>query len=104
MATARFLTVEGWTFAGRVGMSLLQAVGLPELIAHSLDEYERIALDLGSHPARLAALKAKLLRNRDTCRLFDTARFTRNFEAALAMMHARHERGDDPADFAVPGS
>ena len=78
-------------------------MGLPELSAHSLDEYERIALDLGSGPARLAALKAKLLRNRNTTALFDTSRFTRNFEAALAMMHARHERGENPADFVIPG-
>jgi len=97
------LTVEGATFAGRVGMSLLHAAGLPELIAPSLEEYERIALDLAGHPARLGAIKAKLLRNRDTCALFDTVRFTRNFEAALTMMHARHERGENPTDFAVPG-
>jgi len=97
------LTVEGGTFAGRLGMSLPHAVGLPELSAHSLDEYERTALDLARSPARLAALKAKLLRNRDTTALFDTARFTRNFEAALTMMHARHERGESPADFAIPG-
>jgi protein O-GlcNAc transferase len=98
------LTVVGGTFAGRVGMSLLNAVGLPELSAHSLAEYEKIALDLACSPARLAALKAKLLRNRDTTALFDTSRFTRNFETALATMHARHERGENPADFVVPAS
>src|SRR6185295_3994493 len=75
------LTVEGETFAGRVGMSLLHAVGLPELNARSLGEYEAIALDLARDPARLAALKAKLLHHRDTWPLFDTMRFTRNFEA-----------------------
>ena len=53
------LTVEGGTFAGRVGMSLLHAVGLPELSAHSLDEYERIALDLARDPARLAGAQGE---------------------------------------------
>jgi protein O-GlcNAc transferase len=98
------LTVEGRTFAGRVGTSLVHAVGLPELSAHSLGEYEKIALDLATHPARLAALKTKLLRNRDTCALFDTKRFTRHFETALAMMHTRHEKGDEPADLVIPES
>lgn len=97
------LSVEGATFAGRVGTSLLHAAGLPELSARSLREYERIALDLARYPERLAALKAKLLGNRNTCALFDTKRFTRNFETALAMMHDRQERGETPADFTIPG-
>jgi predicted O-linked N-acetylglucosamine transferase (SPINDLY family) len=53
-------------------------------------------------PAQLAALKAKLLRHRDPCKLFDTPRFTRNFEAALAMMLARDESAEGPADLVVP--
>src|SRR5262249_29908987 len=40
------LTIEGGTFAGRVGMSLLHAAGLPEMSARSLEEYEAVALDL----------------------------------------------------------
>ena len=40
------LTCMGNTFAGRVGASLLRAVGMPELVASSLAEYEAIALSL----------------------------------------------------------
>src|SRR3954453_8445142 len=42
------LTAAGSTFAGPVAASLLHAVGLPELIAADLQQYERLALKLAS--------------------------------------------------------
>jgi len=96
------LTCTGKTFAGRVGASLLHAVGLPELVTSSLTEYEQAALSLARDPARLAALKAKLMRNRDTAPLFDTMRYTRDLEFAYASMRQRHENGLPPVTFAVP--
>jgi predicted O-linked N-acetylglucosamine transferase (SPINDLY family) len=91
------VTCKGTTFAGRVGASLLRALGLPELIADSLDEYEALALNLAREPERLAGTKAKLARNRTTERLFDTKRFTRNLEAAYIAMWQRQQRGEPPA-------
>ncbi|HEX3486967.1 MAG TPA: tetratricopeptide repeat protein [Micropepsaceae bacterium] len=95
------LTCMGASFAGRVAASLLHAVGMPELIAHSLEDYAALALKLARDPTGLTALRTKLARHRDTYPLFDTARFARNFEAALATMHRRRENGEPPADFAV---
>ncbi|HXJ02867.1 MAG TPA: tetratricopeptide repeat protein [Micropepsaceae bacterium] len=95
------LTVLGSTFAGRVAASLLHAVGLPELIAPSLADYETLARTLAREPARLAALKNKLAKNRDSTPLFDTARFTRHLDAAYAEMCERYRRGEKPAAFAV---
>jgi len=97
------LTCPGATFASRVAGSLLGAVGLPELIVGSLADYEALALQLTGDPARLSALRAKLARNRDLHPLFDTARFTRNIEAAYAAMWERTERGEPPRSFAVGG-
>jgi predicted O-linked N-acetylglucosamine transferase (SPINDLY family) len=96
------LTCTGRTFAGRVGASLLHAAGLPELVTSSLAEYEQAALSLARDPMQLAALKAKLMRNRDAAPLFDTLRYTRNLEFAYASMRERHERGMPPVTFAVP--
>jgi predicted O-linked N-acetylglucosamine transferase (SPINDLY family) len=76
------VTAAGRTFAGRVAASLLQAGGLTELIAESLEAYEPLALKLARDPLALAAVKAKLAANRETNALFDTASFTRNLEAA----------------------
>jgi len=80
------LTVQGAAFAGRVAASALNAAGLPELIALSLEAYEALALKLAREPQALAALRAKLERNRATCALFDTTGYTRNLEAAYTRM------------------
>ena len=95
------LTCTGNAFHGRVAASLLHAVGLPELVTRSLTEYERLALALARDPARLAAIKAKLGRNRETEPLFDTTRFTRDLESAYITMWERHQNGRPPQSFAV---
>ena len=91
------LTVLGESFAGRVAASLLHAVGLPELVADSLKTYETRALQLAREPGALTAVKEKLAANRDTQPLFDTARITRNLEAAYIAMWQRQQRGEPPA-------
>jgi predicted O-linked N-acetylglucosamine transferase (SPINDLY family) len=95
------VTRKGTTFAGRVGASLLNAVGLPELVADSLESYERLALRLAREPDMLAGIRAKLTRNRATEPLFDTRRFTRNLEAAYLAMWERHQSGHSPAPISV---
>jgi protein O-GlcNAc transferase len=96
------LTRMGGTFAGRVAASLLRAVGLPELITSSPEEYERLAAQLAAGGGLLAEIRAKLARNRGTRALFDTDRFRRHIEAAYVTMWERHQRGEPPASFAVP--
>ncbi|HEY4264608.1 MAG TPA: tetratricopeptide repeat protein [Micropepsaceae bacterium] len=93
------VTQIGSSFAGRVGASLLTAIGLPELIAHSEEEYEALALRLARDPTALALLKEKLANNRMTHPLFDTARFTRDLESAYLAMWERHRRGESPRGF-----
>ncbi len=95
------LTCLGTTFAGRVAASLLRAIGLPELITRSLEEYEALALKLAHEPAFLAATKAKLAQNRETCPLFDTVHFTRHIEAAYVTMWERYQRREAPEAFTV---
>jgi predicted O-linked N-acetylglucosamine transferase (SPINDLY family) len=96
------VTCVGETFAARVASSLLSAVGLPELITVSLEDYEALAIALARDPARLAALKAKLTMDRGSAPLFDTPRYTRHLEAAYAEMLHRQRHGDPPESFNVP--
>jgi predicted O-linked N-acetylglucosamine transferase (SPINDLY family) len=96
------LTCIGTTFAGRVAASLLNAIGLPELVTHSLEDYEALALTLAQDGNALAALKSKLARNRLTHPLFDTDRMRRHVEAAYEAMWQRHQRRQPPAEFTVP--
>jgi predicted O-linked N-acetylglucosamine transferase (SPINDLY family) len=96
------VTVAGATFAGRVAASLLNAIGLSELVSDSLEAYERRVLKLARSPSALAAIRAKLAHNRETHPLFDTKRFSFHLEAALEEMWACHQRGEEPRDFHVP--
>jgi predicted O-linked N-acetylglucosamine transferase (SPINDLY family) len=95
------LTCLGETFAGRVAASLLNAVGLPELITTNMADYEAMAQKIAREPERLAEIKAKLARNRDTCALFDTPRFARHIEAAYLQMWEIFQRGEPPRSFSV---
>ena len=95
------LTVKGDSFASRVAASLLNAAGMPDLIVESIDAYESLALDLARNPAALAMVKEGLRKGRDSCALFDTARFTRNLEAALGLMWERTQKGEPPVSFSV---
>jgi predicted O-linked N-acetylglucosamine transferase (SPINDLY family) len=90
------LTQIGESFPARVAASLLHAVGMPELVTYTSDEYEAAAIGLGTHPSHLAALREKLARNRLTTPLFDTGSFTRHLEEAYRLMHARRMAGLDP--------
>ena len=88
------LTCVGDTFAGRVAGSLLNAVGLPELVTTSLDDYEDLARQLScGDPDLLQGLRHKLLGRRLASPLFDSARYARNFEAALTQMWENFSRG-----------
>ena len=66
-------------YAGRVAASMLQAAGLPQLVANNAQDYEVLALALARDPARLHGLRAKLAGR--TSSLFDTPRFARDIEA-----------------------
>ncbi len=95
------VTLAGRQFAARVAASLLTAVGLPELIAGTEDAYEALILDLATDAGRLAALREKLARNRLEQPLFDTERYTRDFEKALEIAWERYRAGLDPDDIRV---
>jgi protein O-GlcNAc transferase len=94
------LTRIGNTYVGRVAASLLSAIGLPELITATVEDYERLAVDLATHPEKLIAIRTRLANNRLTTPLFDTGLFTARIEAAYTAMHARHQ-ADLPPDHIV---
>lgn len=96
------LTCPGSSFASRVAASALTAVGLSELIAPDLPNYERLALELAQQPHRLRELREKLARQRLQAPLFDTERVCRHVEAAYRGMVEHAMRGEAPVGFSVP--
>jgi predicted O-linked N-acetylglucosamine transferase (SPINDLY family) len=95
------LTCAGNCFAGRVAASLLAAVGLPELVTHSLEDYERLAVRLAREPALLGSIRDKLRVERATALLFDTGRFAANLERAYLRMWELWAAGKPPEAFAL---
>jgi predicted O-linked N-acetylglucosamine transferase (SPINDLY family) len=84
LAGVPLLSCAGETFASRIAGSQLLAIGLDELVVHSLADYEAMALRLAREPELLAGLRARLAANRRTHPLFDMRRFTGDFETAIA--------------------
>ncbi len=95
------VTKAGAQFAARVCASLLSAVNLPDLVTHSTDEYEALALQLARDPACLAACRAHLAKHKEALPLFDTQMFTRHLEQAYVSARAIHRAGQGPRDFHV---
>jgi protein O-GlcNAc transferase len=88
------LTCAGRAFASRVAGSLLHTLGLSELVTTSFAEYEALALALATDPARLAAVRTRVIENRTRAPVFDTDRFRCHIEAAYREMVRRLERGE----------
>ena len=95
------LTCVGASFASRVAASLLEALGVPELIATSQAGYEALAIALAADAPRLAEIKGRVAQNRLASPLFDTALATRHLEAAYQQIHDRHHAGLPPDDLVI---
>jgi predicted O-linked N-acetylglucosamine transferase (SPINDLY family) len=84
------LTLMGQSFASRVTASLLNAVGLTELITNTQKDYENLAIELATDTNKISSIKLKLVSNRLTTPLFDTPLFTKNLEASYIKMYGRY--------------
>lgn len=90
------LAFRGTNFASRVSESLLNAIGLPELVAENEEDYFRMAVEFGNNPERLKPLRQRLEDNRLKSPLFDAERFCRHLETAYEMMADRARKGLKP--------
>ena len=59
-------------------------------MTETVADYEALALDLATNPAKLAVLKSKLADKRMTAPLFDTKRFTQDIEAVYRQLSGRN--------------
>jgi len=76
------LSCAGTTFPGRVGASLLHALGVAdELLVHDIASFEARAIALAREPARLAHVRERLAQARARAPLWDTPAYARTLEA-----------------------
>ena len=74
------ITKIGRSFASRVSASLINSIGLPELITYNEKDYEEKALYIAKHPSELIKLKTKLAKLRKTSPLYNSELFTQDLE------------------------
>ena len=95
------ITLQGDHFASRVSASLLNTIGLAELVTQHIDAYEQLAVHLANHPDDLNKIKTKLSRNRLAGPLFDTPGFVKDLEKAYQEMWRIFAAGQAPQQFEV---
>ena len=90
------LTRTGESFASRMAASLLIALGLPELVTTTQEEYENLAVELATNSKKLKIIKDKLITNLPASKLYNTKLFTKNIETAYAGIYNRYHKGLEP--------
>lgn len=84
------VTKIGKGFPARVAASLLNAVGLPELITNNEKDYESLILDLAINRVKLLEIKNKLSINRLSYPLFDSEKYTKHLENGYQQVYQNY--------------
>lgn len=95
------VTKCGNQFSSRVAASILMAAGLPELVTYSESDYEAVVIELAANPENLKAIKTKLSKAKFSAPLFDTERYTLNFERGLEAAYQNYFHGKKTQDIWV---
>ncbi|XP_041632492.1 UDP-N-acetylglucosamine--peptide N-acetylglucosaminyltransferase 110 kDa subunit isoform X1 [Drosophila kikkawai] len=90
------VTLPGETLASRVAASQLATLGCPELIAHTREEYQDIAIRLGTKREYLKAVRAKVWKARVESPLFDCLQYAKGLEVLFLRMWERFKNGELP--------
>ena len=80
------LTLPGEGIVARIGLSILSACGMPEFVAHTEEEYVRLAAGLAADLPRLSELRATLRGRMKASAFMDGPRFAKNVEHAYREM------------------
>ena len=83
------ITLAGKRFVSRMGVSILNTVGMPELITENADDYVQRCVQLASDHDRIVDLRKKLRSQVEESPLCDGPLFARHVEDALHRMWQR---------------
>lgn len=74
----------------RMSASILETLGLNELVTESVSEYENLAVSLATEGCRLVDIRECLDEAREKSEFFDTAAFTLKLERAFTEIWNKH--------------
>lgn len=80
------ISLAGTSHVSRVGASILTAAGVPELIAHSRDEYIKYSVELARTPDLIANYRNTLRSRMQSSTLMDAPGFVSDLDAAFRGM------------------
>jgi predicted O-linked N-acetylglucosamine transferase (SPINDLY family) len=89
------LTLIGDTYSSRGSASLLNSVKLESLVTHSIDDYEKLAINLGNNPKKLKKLRERIS-DRTILDLYNVKKFTDNIEDGYQKIYARSQANLNP--------
>jgi predicted O-linked N-acetylglucosamine transferase (SPINDLY family) len=92
------LTKRGSNFASRVSESLLNAAGMPDLVAPDAQTFVAMAASFATAPDSLKLVRKRLVETRRKAPLFDAELFRRHLEKAYMLAADRARRGLEPTD------
>lgn len=95
------VTRQGSSFSSRVASSLLLNLGLPELVTHSLAQYQSTILRYAQDPEQLKLLREKLNGLKGSA-IFDTRLFCADLEATYQKVYQDSHSSDADASI-LPG-
>ena len=95
------LTKKGQSYTSRMASSLLNSIGLPELITSNTEDYLNLAIELATNSNKLKTIKLKLKENRLQKPLFNTEVFVRNYEEGLEKVYKNYNEGNKPKNISV---
>lgn len=84
------VTYSGKSYISRMAGSLLTNVGLPDLVTFTLEDYERLAVQLGRNPMRVASYKRYLTEHGRQSKLFDVPGLVRDIESEFERLALSH--------------
>ena len=88
----------------RIGSSIVNAAGTPEMITKNLEEYEELAVKLAKNylspgagaVSQLDKIRERLEKNRFSNALFDTKKWVKGFEVGISKVWKCYEKGRAP--------
>ncbi|XP_054935986.1 UDP-N-acetylglucosamine--peptide N-acetylglucosaminyltransferase 110 kDa subunit-like [Physeter macrocephalus] len=96
------VTMPGETLASRVAASQLTCLGCPELIAKNRQDYEDIAVKLGTDLEYLKKIRGKFWKQRISSPLFNTKQYTMELERLYLQMWEHYAAGNKPDHMIKP--
>jgi len=93
------VTCMGKSFSSRVAGSILNTLGMPELVTENWEDFVHLAVEIATTPGRCQQLKTKLAEKRVESALYNSERYTLNLERLFLEMHRRRVSGEPAAAF-----